>query len=184
MALLSAIALVLLTLLGYSSGVTLASRRQPFLPTPADLLLVLLLWAGAFWLRGGGLNHWLLVAAGLLLGIGLGYAATAVRLARLDTRYVIPTSELPEHAREKGETAVSPNLFKRLWQRWNAFAAVMGNVQARLIMGFFYFLIVTPFGLLMRYFGDPLAVRRPYATSGWLPKGAADTSIAGAKEQG
>ncbi|MCA9969642.1 MAG: hypothetical protein KC425_05480 [Anaerolineales bacterium] len=184
MGILSAAALILLTLAGYSSGVALASRQRPFLPTVLDLLLVLLLWTAAFWLRGSALNHWLLVGIGLLLGLAVGYAATAARLGRVDTRYVIPKSELPAHAREAGETAVAPNLLKRLWRRWNDFAGVMGNIQARLIMGFFYFIFVTPFGLVSRFVSDPLATRQAYDASGWLPKHATDTHIDAAKEQG
>lgn len=183
MSVLSAIALVLLTLVGYSSGVALASRERPFLPRMADLLLVAMLWAVAFWLRGQ-INHWLMIAIGLILGLVLGYGATTVRLGRGESRYAIPQSELPEHAREKDETAGAENRFKRLWRRWNEFTAVMGNVQARLIMGFFYFIFVTPFGLIMRAAGDPLRIKEAPGGGGWTPKQATDTTVEAAREQG
>lgn len=183
MTILSAIALALLTLVGYSSGVTLASRKQPFLPTLLDLLLVVGLWIVAFWLRAR-LNHWLVLGIGLALGVLMGYVATALRLRGNDNRYVIPKSELPEHARDKEVADDEGNILKRLWHRWNAFASVMGNVQARIIMGFFYFFIVTPFGLATRVFSDPLRVKQQPSSSNWVLKDATDMTIEAAQEQG
>jgi hypothetical protein len=183
MEILSAIALILLILVGYSSGVTLASRKQAFLPTILDLVLVTILWVVSFWLRSRGMTHWLLVGVGLLLGLLLGYAAVTVRLSKVDIRYLIPKSELPEHARERVETAAT-GIFRKLWRRWSDFASIMGNVQARLIMGFFYFIFVTPFGLATRILADPLMLKRPNNPSGWVQKQATDTTIDDAKEQG
>ena len=184
MEILSAIALALLTLVGYSSGVTLASRKRPFLPTILDLLLVAGLWIAVFWLRGRLDNRWLMLGIGLALGILVGYVATALRLRGSDTRYEIPKSELPEHGRDKQAEAAESNVFKQLWHRWNAFSAVMGNVQARIIMGFFYFIVVTPFGLASRIFSDPMGIKHEPSTSNWSLKEATDTTIQSAQEQG
>lgn len=184
MEILSAIMLVLLTLVGYSSGVTLASRKQPFLPTLLDLLLVLILWIGVFWLRVQLENRWLLIGIGLGIGILVGYVVTAIRLRGKDTRSEIPKSELPKHAREKVGLNQEENFFKRLWTRWSSFAAVMGNVQARIIMGFFYFIVVTPFGLIARIFSDPLVIKNQPSLSNWAAKEASDTTIQSAQEQG
>jgi hypothetical protein len=46
----------------------------------------------------------------------------------------------------------------------------MGNVQSRVLLIFFYFLIVTPFGLLVRWFQDPLRLRARGASSHWLER--------------
>ena len=96
----------------------------------------------------------------------------------------IPKSELPEHAREKLAVGAESNAFKQFWLRWNAFASIMGNVQVRIIMGFFYFIVVTPGGLVMRVFSDPLEIKKQPAISNWTSKEATDTSIEAAKEQG
>ncbi len=181
---LSAIALALLTLVGYSSGVTLASRKRPFLPTILDLLLVTGLWLVVFWLRGRFESRWLLLGIGLALGIALGYVATAVRLMGKDTRSEIPKSELPEHARDKVVKVQDGNIFKRLWLRWNTFAPAMGNVQARIIMGFFYFIVVTPFGLITRVISDPLNMKHQPSASNWSLKEMTDTTIQSAQKQG
>lgn len=183
MALLSAIALVLLTMVGYSSGVTLAGHGRHVLPSIWDLLLLGLTWWGAFQLRAAlDARLWGLLG-GLLLGLMVGAVATAVRLAISRDTPLIPESELPEHAREQrvDEPASLPH---RLWQRWNAFAARMGAVQGRLLMGFFYFIIVTPFGLVARLLSDPLQRKRPFASSGWSPKEPADRTLEQAREQG
>ena len=183
MTLLSTIALVLLTLVGYSSGVTLASRKQPFLPTLLDLLLVVVLWIGVFWLRGR-VNHWMAIGIGLASGIILGYTATVIRLGGKDLGVDIPQSELPEHARENEVGDQDGTVFKRLWLKWSSFASDMGNVQSRLIMGFFYFIVVTPFGLATRIFSDPMKIKEQPSSSNWVAKETTDTAIESAREQG
>lgn len=183
MEILRAIALILLTMVGYSSGVTLAARDRDFLPKIFDLVVVVLLWIAVFWLQPQ-LGRWSILAAAVLLSLVIGYFLTAVRLRNVDDTAVIPQSELPEHARVKEETAVAPNLIKRLWSRWNHFAGKMGNVQGRLLMGFFYFFIVTPFGLGYRLFSDPLHIKHSPSQTGWQPKEPTDLTIENAREQG
>lgn len=180
---LRAIALVLLTMVGYASGVTLAARERTFLPKILDLLIVASLWGVVFWLRPQ-MGRWVILGAAVLLGLVTGYALTAARMRHLEDTAVIPPSELPEHAREKEVPAVSSNVFRRSWRRWNHFAGKMGNVQGRLLMGFFYFIVVTPFGLAARLFSDPLNVKKRPEKSGWRPKEPADLTLEEAKEQG
>ena len=153
MELLSIVALILLTMVGYSSGVTVAGRGRHVMPT------------------------------GLLLGIVVGVLFTAVRLTITKEAPIIPESELPVHARE---TAVAPeaSFGRKLWLRWTAFATRMGGVQGRLFMGYFYFIIVTLFGLGMRIFSDPLHMKRPFHQSGWSAKDVIDSTVEAAREQG
>lgn len=180
---LSVVVLILLTMVGYASGVTLAGRGRHVVPAVWDLLLLLPVWWGAVQLRALLDSRWLGLLVGLLLGIVVGGLFTAVRLTTAKETPVIPESELPAHARE---TAVAPETSwpRQLWQRWNAFAARMGGVQGRLLMGYFYFIIVTPFGLVMRFFSDPLHRKRPYSQSGWLTKDNIDPTLEAAQEQG
>jgi hypothetical protein len=61
-------------------------------------------------------------------------------------------------------------MLKGLWERWKAFAQLVGNFQARLLLGLFYFLVLSPFALGVKLFSDPLAIKsrnRP----GWIPRG-------------
>lgn len=66
--------------------------------------------------------------------------------------------------------AGSPNTswWKRAWQRWLRIATVIGDFQARVILSVFYFVIVLPFGLLVRLFMDPLSIKGRHTTT-WTP---------------
>ncbi len=183
MEILRIIVLALLTMAGYSSGVTLAAREREFLPRILDLLVAALLWLALFWLRPQ-MGRWAVLGAAVLLSLVVGYLLTAARMRHVDDTAVIPKSELPEHAREKGDTAVSGGIFKRGWRRWNHFAGKMGNVQGRLLMGYFYFIVVAPFGVIARLFSDPLNIKKRPEQSEWHPKEPTDLTIQGAREQG
>jgi hypothetical protein len=183
-AFLSIIVLILLTMVSYASGITLAAGRREYPTAVLDLFIVAGLWLLLFWLRPQ-VERLPLLAITVGLGVVVGYLVGAVRLARQQDAHALPQSELPEHAREKeGDTAVSGNLFKRGWQRWSDFAGRMGNVQGRLLMGFFYFFIVTPFGLGIRLLSDPLTSKKSPTQSNWHPKESIDMTLDSAKEQG
>jgi hypothetical protein len=63
----------------------------------------------------------------------------------------------------------------KLWQGWKRLARRIADVQARVTLTVFYFLIVAPFALAVRAFSDPLRFAAPPA---WSPRDAAgaDTS--------
>jgi hypothetical protein len=58
-------------------------------------------------------------------------------------------------------------LLKRAWEAWKSFGRKLGDFQARLILSFFYFIIVAPFSLLVRFFSDPLSLK-PGTVRGWI----------------
>lgn len=182
--LLGIIVLFLLTMVSYSAGLTLVARRRPYEPRVLDLILVFSGWLLVMWLRSEVDGHLLMLAVALVLGLGAGIIMGTIRFAGHDAAGIMPDSELPEHAREKPETAVATNVFKRAWQRWNDFAGRMGGVQGRLLMGFFYFIIVTPFGVVARLFTDALAIKKAPDQSNWRPKEGTDLTIEAAQEQG
>jgi len=50
-----------------------------------------------------------------------------------------------------------PLVLRPIYALWMAFGAVMGWINTRLILGFVFYLVVAPIGLIMRLFGkDPL----------------------------
>jgi hypothetical protein len=51
-------------------------------------------------------------------------------------------------------------MLKRLWQAWKAFGHAVGNFQARVLLTIFYGVLLFPFGIAMRIFGDPLRIKR------------------------
>lgn len=51
-------------------------------------------------------------------------------------------------------------MFLRLWQAWKRLAHRIGDFQARVILTVIYGLLILPFGLAVRFFSDPLRIRR------------------------
>jgi hypothetical protein len=49
---------------------------------------------------------------------------------------------------------------KGLWERWKRIAKAIGDFQARLILSVFYFVIVGPFALILRWAADPLSLKK------------------------
>jgi hypothetical protein len=60
------------------------------------------------------------------------------------------------------------NLLKKLWEKWKAFGHKVGNFQARLILSIFYFIVIFPFGLIVKFFSKPLRLKVLHTTN-WLP---------------
>jgi len=62
-----------------------------------------------------------------------------------------------------------PNPAQRLWNWWKRTAKKIGNFQARVLLMLFYFVVVCPFALVVRWKSDPLAIN-PGTGRGWLPR--------------
>ena len=58
---------------------------------------------------------------------------------------------------------------KRLWAHWKRIAKKIGDFQARLILSVFYFIIVGPFALILRWVADPLSLKKG-AEQAWREK--------------
>lgn len=71
----------------------------------------------------------------------------------------------------------------RLWQRWKVIAHVIGNFQARVLLSLLYFVLIPPFGLLVRALMDPLQLRRKPPETFWLSTPAKAPSLADARRQ-
>lgn len=56
--------------------------------------------------------------------------------------------------------------FKTAWEKWKSIAQKIGNAQARLILAIFYFLIICPFALVVKFISKPLRLRVSH-TSNW-----------------
>ena len=64
--------------------------------------------------------------------------------------------------------ALIPPAARRFFRVWMAFAAVLGAVNARILLSAFFFLVVTPVGFVVRMLGnDPLDRRGPSKSSYW-----------------
>jgi hypothetical protein len=72
------------------------------------------------------------------------------------------------------------SIWRKLWEGWKRVGGWIGDFISRLILTIFYFTLVLPFGLVMRLFGDPLAIRRKGAP-GWLKRDTEETSLDAAR---
>lgn len=145
----SGLALILLTLAGYSGGAVLGARQRAPLPAWSDLLVIVVLWAGALVSRDG-LGRWTAIALWLAAGLVVGAALASARRA--------------SYAKSKPEPPAA-----NLWQAWKRFARRMGNYQSRVLMALLYFTVLLPFGLGVRLLSDPLHIKRRGAST-WQAK--------------
>lgn len=58
---------------------------------------------------------------------------------------------------------------KIVLEKWKLWARKVGDFQARLILTVFYFTIIAPFALVVRWGTDPLSIK-PGAQPGWRVK--------------
>lgn len=53
------------------------------------------------------------------------------------------------------------------YRLWMGVAFVMGNIMSRLLLGLFFYLLITPMGLVRRMAADTLRLKRPKVSSYW-----------------
>lgn len=53
--------------------------------------------------------------------------------------------------------------------RWKRIGKKIGDMQARVLLTLFYFVLLSPFALALRRWSDPLSIN-PGAPRGWRPK--------------
>ncbi|MBM3220267.1 MAG: hypothetical protein FJZ38_16605 [Candidatus Rokubacteria bacterium] len=73
-------------------------------------------------------------------------------------------------------------LLRRAWEGWKRVGRKVGDVQARVLLTIFYFVILAPFGLGVRA-ADPLGLRR--RGDGWRvrPPAPSDDPLIRARRQ-
>jgi len=158
---LSYIALILLSLVGYSGGAAGKAGKQIDLkPKVVDLVLVAVIWAGAICSRLiQDFNKWILILIWLILSTILGVLAVSLR--RLPEKTDLNRKDLPK---------IPANVFKKIWQSWNDFSKRMGSFHSRILLSLFFFIFVTPFAVAVKTFSDPLNIKYQSRTSWWIPK--------------
>jgi hypothetical protein len=55
---------------------------------------------------------------------------------------------------------------RKLWEAWKRIGKRIGDIQARVLLIFFYFVVLSPFALVLRWVSDPLAIK-PGAQRSW-----------------
>ena len=71
----------------------------------------------------------------------------------------------------------------RMWRAWQLLARDIGDLQARLLLTTFYFLIAAGFGLIMKLVRDPLNLRRRSQRSRWSLRGPGATDLQAGRHQ-
>ncbi len=150
MEIIAGIALVLLTLVGYSSGSVLGAEGHTPMPRILDLFVVIFLWIAALATRSA-LGKWSAIVIWLVIGLVLGMVLVKIRI-------------------DSYAKAQPLNTDPGLWNAWKGFARRMGNYQSRVLMAFIYFVVVLPFGVGVTLLADPLSVKHTRDSSNWHPK--------------
>ena len=144
------IALVLLTLVGYSNGSVIGAKGCTPVPRILDLLVVIVLWIAALATRST-LGKWSAILIWLVIGLIVGMVLARLRIASYSKAQAVDTGH-------------------GLWNAWKGFSRRMGNYQSRVLMAFIYFVIVLPFGLGVTLLADPLKIKQTKAGSNWQTK--------------
>lgn len=166
---LSGLALILLTLVGYSIGAVIGGRNKRVVPKLLDLVVVVVLWSLALASRPF-LGRWAAIGVWLVGGGLVSFVLAVIRRGKM------PAKKVPT-------LTGSGNLLQRVWGEWRGFAAEMGNYQGRMLLAFFYFAVVTPFGVLVRLLGDPLRVKHSASTSFRVNRSATNIDLDEARRQ-
>ena len=143
------VAQFILTLVGYSVGAVLPKPGRLVVPGLQDVPLAALLCAGGLLARPS-LGHWPALGT-----FALGAAVVSVLLSPLRA-----TQEIESRNAPPGTTG-KPNAVRRAWTTWSGFASRLGSFQGRLILAFFYFAVLGPFGAIYMALSDPLQKRGP-----------------------
>lgn len=162
------LALVLLALVGYAVGAVLLSRSIEPDPDLLDMFAVLAIWVGAVSSRIFVFDKWLAVAVWFIVAGLIGGVLQIRKFQRKSTKppVVSNTAQLFDpitHRKEK-------RILRRIWESWQWFALRLSAFQSKVLLMLFYFIIVAPFGLALRTFGDPMRLKRARSLTGWLSR--------------
>jgi hypothetical protein len=79
---------------------------------------------------------------------------------------------------------IAPRILGPVERWWMRFAEALGRVNTRIILAILYCLVITPFGLVRRWFQDPLDRRmRDGRPSVWVPRPRAPVDPARYRQQ-
>ena len=72
------------------------------------------------------------------------------------------------------------DVLRMIWAAWKRVAQLIGDVIGRAVLTLFYFTLFMPFGLAMRFLGDPLAIK-PQNCAGWRERITRDFTVKDAR---
>jgi len=84
---------------------------------------------------------------------------------------------------EESEGTKSPGAVRTVWKWWKRVARRIGDIQARVLLIFFYFVLLGPFALAVRWGSDPLMIKTGTPRD-WCPRADKDgTPMESARRQ-
>jgi len=171
---LALIALLLLSLFGYSLGVVVRAGKSPVRKASVfDLLAVAVLWAAAIFARGRiGLGPWLMVLAGIAAGFVLGFAVSLAAGAS----GAVSMSVVEPHLD-------APKVAGRRFRAWRRFSYKVGTFQSQVFLGLIFTVLFAPVGLGVRLFSDPLAIKAKAGGTYWSARKPSPGGIEESKRQ-
>lgn len=75
------------------------------------------------------------------------------------------------------------NLLKRAWEAWKKIAHKIGAFQSRVLLSVLYVILIIPFSLAVKFFIDPLRLKKKPVDSYWIPRPAQEPSMEEARRQ-
>lgn len=173
---LSYIVLLLLSLVGYSAGVTKRGGKFKDLePQLSDILFVLIIWTAAVLSRQTiDLNKWILILIGVLISFFAGFTIQWLR-----TTTEGPPSEKKRRSLEEEDQPTRKNL----WEKWKAFSKRMGGFQSRILLSMMFFFLIAPFAFIVKTFSDPLNLKKREEKTHWHDKKVASMDLDDYKRQ-
>jgi len=70
------------------------------------------------------------------------------------------------------------------WKRFNILQSIVADIVGRIIATLFYFIIILPFGVVMRLISDPLHIKGSNMKPMWLDRQPVGSDLDSAKQQG
>ena len=68
------------------------------------------------------------------------------------------------------------NILRQIWEWWKPVGQAIGDFIGRVVLSLFYFTLFVPFGLGLRWFGDPLDIKGPSRPS-WLERTTPESTV-------
>lgn len=154
---LSFLALIFLSLVGYSAGVvSMASRASVVKPRILDVIMIVIIWVVAICSRiYFGFTWYFAMIVWLLSSTALGiFTSNFGRLPRKRIRM------------NKGDSHGS--FMKGMWSKWKQYSRKLGGFQSRVLLYILYFIVIMPFALVAKIFTDPLRIKSHKKESYWM----------------
>jgi hypothetical protein len=167
---LAAFALTLLSLVGYSLGNVLRfGRKAVRKPVTGDILFVLLMWVAL--LVGGSrllIGKWAWIGIGIATGLVLGFLTALVR--GYSKSEIQAAAQAPPAAPAEG---------RKRSRAWRELSAKLGTFQSQILLGLLFLIVFGPVSLGVKFFSDPLHIKKSGTDSHWFPKApvAADIEL-------